>query len=210
MWLPIFLLSFVLKHHCLAIQADCGDFSIAPGSEYPYAYHIESTGYGSWQGARATCKTYHPECDLAISRNEATRLHLNDISFAKLHQRLPDSFWGVFLFGLIQNSTAMDSLGGWYWVDGRPYNPFNESDERYFSGGYQLRQVQVPSVGGVAYAFNITSSVTIWDLWGAFNFSVMDGWSLWEIPSNFSSVSVPVSTNVLGVSFCMCDLSNWN
>jgi hypothetical protein len=85
-------------------------------------------------------------------------------------------------FGLIQNTSAVDSYGSWYWVDGKHYNPSNVSDERYFVGGLQLLKSQTPAAGEITYGYNATSLVKYCDAWKGVNYTAVQMWSLWEIP----------------------------
>jgi hypothetical protein len=38
---------------------------------------------------RDACRSFHPQCDLAISRNEATRVHLNNLAAEKVFEINP-------------------------------------------------------------------------------------------------------------------------
>jgi hypothetical protein len=81
----LLLLSFLEAFLSVRLKIDCSGFSLAPHSEFPYAY-VQAVLYGSWQATRSNCKSLHSQCDQAISRNEATRVHLNSLMLRKLDE----------------------------------------------------------------------------------------------------------------------------
>jgi hypothetical protein len=175
-----------LPHFSFAYLADCSSFSIAPQSEYPYAYHIEGSRF--YLAAQQACTSFHPQCQIAVVRNQATRVFLNTLMNNDMLRWTSYTCVNSFI-GLTQNVSTTDPTGAWYWSDGRYYNPVDTSDERYFAGGAGIRGYKSPGVVMMTYGYNVTTDTANCDAWYAKNISTTYTWSFWELPSNFSSSS---------------------
>jgi hypothetical protein len=175
-WCWCLLILELLAHKSVAVQVDCvaNDFSLAPGAELPYAYRAYTTSL-SWNTSRQYAQLLHPDCDLAVVRNQATLAHLQNLGYQKMQLYTPGLTCGGFWMGLRQVSTNFIPQGGWYWTDDVYFDPWNTSDSRWNSVGSSLPQFGLGNAAWITYG----STCNSWMSWNESNLA----WSLWEIPS---------------------------
>jgi hypothetical protein len=165
---------------------DCvgNGFAIAPRAEFPYAYKLY-VNVLSWPASRQACKSFHPNCDLAVSRNLATLALLQKLGDETTRHYF-GSICGYYWFGLRQLNTSSNPQGGWYWVDGVGFDPQNSSDERWYSGSSGLPSSGLGSAANLRYVTNGSTSAVVCNYWSADSFSDTTAWSFWELPSKFT------------------------